>query len=119
MFSFSSGYQVETVSELRMGARVYFFQFQDPIWCRRVGPCASFSLCVFILYIYPVGLEGLVPRCPSSARALTLFLPPLLKDSLRSEERDLMETSISGLRVPRPLTLCILSGCVSGFVPIC
>jgi hypothetical protein len=48
--------------------------------------------------------------CPPSPLALTFFLPPLLWGSLRPKGRDLMEIVHIGLRVPRFLTLCIVSG---------
>lgn len=40
--------------------------------------------------------------------ALTIFQSPLLQDSLSPEGRHLMETFLSGLSVPRFLTLCTL-----------
>lgn len=62
MFSFSSGYQVEIVSELRMGARVYFLSVPGPHLVQTCGAlCKLQSVCVH-MYIYPVGVEGLVSK---------------------------------------------------------
>lgn len=54
-------------------------------------------------------LEALFSWCLPSPLALILFLPPLLLGSLSPEGRDLIQTSLLGLSVLRPLTLCVLS----------
>jgi len=53
-------------------------------------------------------LEDLDSWCPSSPLALTIFLPPLLQSSLRPEEKELMEKSLSGLVFQKNLSLHIV-----------
>lgn len=48
--------------------------------------------------------------------SLTLFVARLLQASLRPKERDLMGTSHFRLRVPKFLTPCIMSACMSPYV---
>lgn len=99
---------------LGMGACVHFSQCWDSIWCR-----THQDLCVLPQTLWVcLCLEGLA-FCPPSILALNLLLPPLLKNSLSTEWRDMMETSHLGLSAPRSFTLCTLSSCRSlDFVPI-
>lgn len=81
------------------------FQLSGPIWCRLAQPCAWCpSLCV-----NHTGLEDRVFLVPSIPLALVVLPPPLSQSSLNPEGRDLMGTSLLGLGVPRPLTLCALT----------
>lgn len=61
---------------------------------------------------YHVDFEALLPGFPSSLSALELSVSHL-QDSLSPKDRKLMEAFHLGMSVPRPLALCILSGCGS------
>ena len=58
-----------------------------------VGPVLAASVFVSSHEIFSVDLEGHVLLF-STPLVLTLFLPPILPDSLSSEKMDLLETSI-------------------------
>jgi len=56
-------------------------------------------------------LEDLIFLHSLSLLTFMPFLPPLVQDSLSSEERDLIETSHLGMNNPRFLILCTFSRC--------
>ena len=75
------------------------------------------SLCEFI-WALSMFILGPMSGCPPFPLPHTLFLPPLLQESLRSERRNLMETFPLGLTVPRSQTLWKVWPWFSIFVPI-
>lgn len=105
------GWNKQSERELRKGRRNEgacchsSFQLSGPIWCRLAQPCAWCpSHCV-----NHTGLEDRVFLVPSIPLALVVLPPPLSQSFLNPEGRDLMGTSLLGLGVPRPLTLCALT----------
>jgi hypothetical protein len=85
---------------------------QEPDPDQRRSCACCLSLCDFSQALIRL-VRGLLFCCPPSPLALTLFLFLLPWGSLNPEGKDLMETSCLGLRVPRSLTLSIMSGCGS------
>lgn len=92
---------MEIASWLGMGACVPFsFKFQVAIWCRPVlAPCIQSQSLGFLCALALLCLEGLVSLLSSIPSGLTLFTLPLPHGSMSQEERYLMETSCSGLRL--------------------
>lgn len=111
--SFASGFPLEIASELGVGHASTSLCFQTP---------SDTDLCMLLqtlrvhMWAIHVDLETLSSLCPLSPLALnsSALLP---WSSLSLEGKDLIETSHSGLSVPRFLTYYITFACGSHLCP--
>lgn len=106
-FSFVSYYQLRITSELGMGTCIPFCsQYRDSIRHRTMQALCMlpWSLCVH-MFVGPamLGSPCLFHILCSLWLLQLVILPPLPQGSLIPEQRELMETSHSGLSVPKSL----------------
>ena len=120
-FSFANGNQLEIASRLGTEVRresTCLLSSRIPSGAHQCTPGDTASVSESSLCIDPVDLESVFSWCPPSPLALTLFLSLLHQNSENPEGKNLMETTHSGLSVPRSLIPCIMSAC-GMFVPVC
>lgn len=100
-FYFASGYQLEIPSVLGMGQCVHLSSdFKIPS-----RPVPGLFLLPWSPWVHVGKRQGMGSWCPPSALALTLFVPTLPKGFLRG--KDMMETFLLRLSIPRSHMLCI------------
>lgn len=103
-----------------MGAVPHVLSAPGLTWCRPMRSCTCcLSLWAFICSSILMMERALFLWCPPLSVILPLSLPLFLWGSLSPKKRNLMEASYLWLSVPWSLTLCIMSGCRSVFLPIC